>query len=232
MSVEIQSGIWGSAVPTQLPRGLKIGFWFCIAVAIAIVLRRVLALSTPPNSQTPPQLAALDAYFAPHATLTYVHILCSLALVLLLPLLFWHRTRGSIRIEQAFLFLGVMVGGTAYAMSTHAIGGWLERSAVLVFNTLFLASLAMAFFSARRADVEQRQRWALRAIAILLGIATTRPVMGIFFATSHWTGLTPQQFFGIAFWIGFSINTIVIEIWLRGPVSRDEKSLHSSGKLH
>lgn len=205
---------WGSAVPTQVPLGLKIGFWFCIAVAIAIVLRRVLALSTPPNSHTPLQLAALDAYFASHATLTYVHILSSLAFVLLLPLLFWHRTRGSIRIEQAFFFLGVMVGGTAYAMSTHAIGGWLERSAVLIFNTLFLASLAMAFHT-RHGDGEHRQRWMLRAIAILLGIATTRPVMGIFFATSHWTGLKPQQFFGIAFWIGFSLNTVVIELWLR-----------------
>jgi hypothetical protein len=67
----------------------------------------------------------------------------------------------------------------------------------------------------RHGDDEHRQRWKLRAIAILLGIATTRPVMGIFFATSRWTGLKPQQFFGIAFWIGFSINTVVIELWLR-----------------
>jgi hypothetical protein len=29
------------------------------------------------------------------------------------------------------------------------------------------------------------------------------------------THLTPQQFFGIAFWIGFSINTLVMELWLR-----------------
>ncbi|MGA8438076.1 MAG: DUF2306 domain-containing protein [Candidatus Sulfotelmatobacter sp.] len=204
-----------SAVPAYFPRGLRIGFWFCIVVAIAVVLRRVLALSTPPNPHAPPQLAALDTYFASHATLTYIHILCSLAIILLLPLLFWHRTRGSIRIKQAFFFLGVMVGGTAYAMSTHAIGGWLERSAVLTFNTLFLASLAMAFRYTRHGDGEHRQRWTLRAIAILLGIATTRPVMGIFFATSHWTGLRPQQFFGIAFWIGFSLNTVVIELWLR-----------------
>jgi hypothetical protein len=227
MNVEIQPGThkmssvasakegWGSAVPTHFPPGLRIGFWFCIAVAIAIVLRRVLALCTPPNSHAPPQLAALDAYFASHAMLTYVHILCSLAFVSLLPLLFWHRTRGSIRIKQAFFFLGVMVGSTAYAMSTHAIGGWLERSAVLIFNTLFLASLAMAFRYTLHRDGEHRQRWTLRAIAILLGIATTRPVMGIFFATSHWTGLTPRKFFGIAFWIGFSLNTAVIELWLR-----------------
>jgi uncharacterized membrane protein YsdA (DUF1294 family) len=39
--------------------------------------------------------------------------------------------------------------------------------------------------------------------------------MGVFFATSRFTHLTPQQFFGIAFWIGFSINTLTIELWLR-----------------
>ena len=54
-----------------------------------------------------------------------------------------------------------------------------------------------------------------RAVGILLGIATTRPVMGVFFATSSLTHLSPQQFFGIAFWIGFSINAIVIELWLQ-----------------
>jgi hypothetical protein len=27
--------------------------------------------------------------------------------------------------------------------------------------------------------------------------------------------LTPAQFFGMAFWIGFSINTVAVELWLR-----------------
>jgi hypothetical protein len=58
-------------------------------------------------------------------------------------------------------------------------------------------------------------RWITRAIAILLGIATTRPVMGVFFATTRATHLSPEQFFGMAFWIGFSINTLIVELWLR-----------------
>jgi hypothetical protein len=40
-------------------------------------------------------------------------------------------------------------------------------------------------------------RWITRAIAILLGIATTRPVMGVFFATTRATHLSPEQFFGM-----------------------------------
>ena len=203
-----------ASIRMRFPLWLKICFWFCVVIAIAVVIRRVIALSTPVNPDSPPQLAALDAFFSAHATLTYLHILCALAFVLLLPLLFWRRTRGSLLLARSFFFLGFIVGGTAYAMSVHAVGGWLERAAVILFTTLFLASLARAFVYMRRGDRERQQTWMLRAIAILLGIATTRPVMGVFFATSRLTHLTPRQFFGIAFWIGFSINVVVIEIWL------------------
>jgi hypothetical protein len=44
--------------------------------------------------------------------------------------------------------------------------------------------------------------------------------MGIFFTTSRLTGLQPAQFFGIAFWIGFSINMLAVEWWLRGQRRR------------
>ena len=62
--------------------------------------------------------------------------------------------------------------------------------------------------------------WSLRAIAVLLGIATTRPVMGVFFATQRITHLRPDQFFGIAFWIGFTTTYLAGEWYLRRhPVS-------------
>ncbi len=216
MGAQIQASFdVGKREDIRFPVALKIAFWFSIAIAVGAVLRRLFALSTPPSSTAPPQLAALDAYFVSHATLTYVHILCALAFVCLLPLLFWTRTAGARFIERAFFVLGLVVGTTAYAMSAHAVGGWLERAAVLFFNTLFLFALIRAFLYWQRGDQADMQRWTLRAVAVLLGIATTRPVMGIFFATSRLTHLTPQQFFGIAFWIGFSLNAIVIELWLR-----------------
>ncbi|HEY3990585.1 MAG TPA: DUF2306 domain-containing protein [Acidobacteriaceae bacterium] len=204
-----------AGIRAHFPLGLKIGFWACIVIAVAVVIRRIVALSTPPSPGAPPQLTALDAYFSAHATLTYVHILCALAFVLLLPLVFWRRTRDSLLLARTIFPLGLVVGITAYAMSAHAVGGWLERAAVLFFNTLFLFALYRAWSFGRASDRPQQQRWMLRAIAILLGIATTRPVMGVFFATSPLTHLTPQQFFGIAFWIGFSLNTLVMEFWLR-----------------
>lgn len=200
---------------TSFPLPLKIGFWLCMVIAVAVVIRRVVALSTPPNPSAPPQLAGLDAWFSAHAALTYVHILCALAFVVLLPLLFWNRTRASAALERAVFIMGTVVAITAYGMSVYAVGGWIERAAVFFFDTLFLFALYRAWRFARSGDRIQRQRWMLRAVAIVLGIATTRPVMGVFFATAQLTHLTPHQFFGIAFWIGFSFNTIVMELWLR-----------------
>ena len=211
------------------PRVLRIGFWICVVIAVAVVIRRVVALVHPPQSP-PPQMAGLDEGFASHAVLTLAHILPALAFVLLLSFTYFSRYARARWIEQLLFPLGAIVGITAYAMSAYAIGGWTERSAVYFFNSLFLYSLFRAWQYRRSGALQLKQQWLTRAVAILLGIATTRPVMGVFFATSTLTHLKPQQFFGIAFWIGFSINTIAIELWLRSrkhPFQFERTAAHS-----
>jgi hypothetical protein len=202
---------------TSYPRWLKAGFWVCVVIAVAVVLRRVVALAHPAQGASP--IAALDAVFASHAALTLAHILPAMAFVLLAPFVL-SRRYGALWVKRLFYPLGAVVGVTAYAMSVYSVGGWVERSAVLFFNSLFLFSLARAYGLMRRGEAVETMRWTLRAVGILLGIATTRPVMGVFFATSRLTHLEPGQFFGIAFWIGFSINTIAVELWLRSQGGR------------
>jgi hypothetical protein len=203
-----------------VPRWLRIGYWGCVVVSVAVVARRVFALAHPPQS-APPQLAGLDAWFASHAALTLAHILPALAFVVFTPFVYLRRF-ASTEWPERFLFpLGLVVGITAYGMSVFSVGGWLERSAVLFFNSLFLFSLAQAWRH-RNSEKPLKLHWLTRAIAILLGIATTRPVMGVFFATSRLTHLAPKQFFGIAFWIGFSINTAAVELWLRSDLGRSQ----------
>ena len=197
-----------------VPVWLGAGFWVCAVIAVAVVLRRMVALASPSRSG-PAQMAALDAVFASHAALTLAHIVPALLFVLVCPFVVLRRFAGAAWAERLFFPLGAVVGLTAYAMSLYSVGGWVERSAVLFFNSLFLFVLGRAWWYRRLGDSILKRRWVLRAVAILLGIATTRPVMGVFFATSGLTHLGPGQFFGIAFWIGFSINTIVIELWLR-----------------
>jgi hypothetical protein len=188
-----------------------------VAIATAVVLRRLYALAYP-NPAGPPQLAALDIAFANHAALTLAHILPALLFVLLAPFVLLRRDRRWMK--PALLAIGTAVGLTAFAMSAFAVGGRLEQSAVVLFNSLFLYWLWRAYLLDRQGhDRQARPSW-VRCVAILFGIATTRPAMGFFFATSRLTGLQPQQFFGIAFWIGFSINTLAVEWWLRRRLQR------------
>ena len=196
------------------PLWLRTGFWICIGIAVAVVVRRLVELAWP-SQGGPPQMAALDSVFASHTVLTLLHIVPALVLVVLLPLFYSRRFAGAMWVHRLLFVFGAVVGLTAYAMSVFPVEGWLERSAVLFFDSLYLYSLARSFGYMRRGELWLERRWMTRAMAILLGIATTRPVMGIFFATSRLTHLQLAQFFGMAFWIGFSINTIVVELWLR-----------------
>ncbi len=197
----------------SLSGGLRIAYWVCFLIAIAVVVRRVLSMAGAiPAANT--GLGSLDAAFASRAALTLAHVLPALAFVLLTPLVMFRASAVPVWLQRLLFPLGVIVGVTAYAMSSHAIGGWIERSAVLFFNSLFLFALFQAYRFGRGGDSTLQRQWLMRAIWILLGVATTRPVMGVFFATRSLTHLEPSQFFGIAFWIGFSINTIAVECWI------------------
>jgi hypothetical protein len=189
-------------------------------IATAAVLRRTLVLLSPPAAPRTPDLAAMDAVFTAHRTMTLLHILPALCLVLLLP--FWfsprirqNHTTAHHRITQILFALGAFTAITAMVMNTHPIGGTIEVTAILFFDMLFAISLVRSYIFWLRGHIPQHRAWMTRAFAILLGIATTRPVMGIFFATSRLTHLQPHQFFGIAFWIGFSLTWVAGEIYIR-----------------
>jgi hypothetical protein len=198
----------------RAPLALRAAFWISIAIALAVVVRRVFAIAFPSPSG-PPQLAALDTSFASHAALTLAHILPAAVFVLLTPVVLLRAPGRSPWAERTLYVLGAVVGLTALAMSRYPIGGWIEQATVWFFDGWFLVALYRAWRLRREGRREDERRWLLRAVVVLFGIATTRPVMGVFFATSRMTHLTPNQFFGVAFWIGFSINALAIELWLR-----------------
>jgi len=53
------------------------------------------------------------------------------------------------------------------------------------------------------------------AFAIGLAVATIRPIIGLFFATSRFSGLTPYEFFGTALWSGFVLHLMAVEAWIQ-----------------
>jgi len=62
----------------------------------------------------------------------------------------------------------------------------------------------------------------IRAFSVGLAVATIRPIVGMFFATSRFSGLTPREFFGIAFWIGFVLHLIAAEAWIHAALPQQK----------
>jgi hypothetical protein len=196
-------------------------------IGVAIVVRRTIQVVPillngyhPPAVQSPS--SALDDVFARHVILTLIHIVPGLFFVLLGPLQFsstirtryirWHRWSGYV-----FFICGLIIGISALVMSfaMPAIGGLTQATATALFALYFLLSLIKALLHIRSREIALHREWMVRAFSIGMAVATIRPIVGVFFATSRISGLTPFDFFGIAFWIGFILHAIAAEIWIQ-----------------
>jgi hypothetical protein len=217
MNTAAQSLIRDESTPART-RWIWTPFLLLCLIAAAAALRRIFALLGPASPSTSPT-AALDADFAARRALTLLHIVPALAFILLLPAWFAHSVRRHPRaiavITRILLVLGAVIGLTAIPMSFHPVGGINESSASLLYDSLFLFSLARGAWLFHQGRLQLHRTWMMRAIAVLLGIATTRPIVGVFFATQTITHLQPQQFFGTAFWLGFTVTYIAGEAYLR-----------------
>ena len=217
-------------------RAVWYGVIFLALVGVAVAVRRMVHIvpivlhgylpAAAPSNPRLAQFAALDDLFARYPILTLVHIVPGLLFMILGPLQFnptirarnlrWHRLSGRV-----FVVCGLVVGISALAMSFGmlAIGGVNQAAATTVFGTFFLFALCRAFWHIRRGEVALHREWMIRAFAIGLAVATIRPIIGMFFATSPFTGLTPREFFGIAFWIGFVVHLIAAETWIHATAT-------------
>jgi hypothetical protein len=190
---------------------------FLVTIGLLAVARRTYVLLRPPALPGFAPAAALDAGFARHRALTLLHIFPASLFLCLVPLqllpgirqrhLRWHRWSG-----RALIFLGLVVGASALVMShTMAIGGANETAATTLFAVLFLLFLLLGFRSIRQHRVVQHREWMIRAFGVALGVATTRPIVGLFFAIGR---LSPHEFFGTAFWMGFTLTLLAAEVWI------------------
>ena len=196
---------------------------FLAFIGLAVATRRTIVLLKPGTMSSSKNPAMqLDAHFANHATMTLAHILPAMLFMVLGPLQFVrglrakypqvHRWSGRI-----FLTASAAVGVTGLTMAFEkTIGGIDEKAAIALFGTFFLIALAKALWHALRREFAQHRDWMIRGYAIGLAVATIRPIMGTFFATALLRGHAPEpkEFFGTAFWVGFTLQTIAAEIWI------------------
>ena len=209
----------GSAPPLRLKRAMWIAMIVLCLIACAAVVRRIAALAYPPRN-APAQLAALDEAFARRPVLTLTHIVPGLVLVTLMPFQFSRSFRNRhLRahrwIGRSAMALSVVIAISALGLLQDPVGGRIEVACILLFDVFFLFALTKAFRYIRRREIALHREWIIRATSVALGVATVRPIMGVFFATSRITGLSPHDFFGIAFWLGFSLTALAGEFWIR-----------------
>lgn len=219
----------GYKLPVRFVYGVVILLTLIMA---GIVVRRTLQLAPViANGYHPPaakassaivaQLRQTDGLFARYPVLTLIHILPGLLFIVLGLFQFsrsiraryprWHRRSGRV-----VLVCGVITGVTALVMSfaMPSIGGVNQAAATTLFGLFFLLALYKAFRHIRRGNTALHREWMLRGYAIGLAVATIRPIVGVFFATSVFSGLTPHEFFGTGFWIGFVLHLILAEAWI------------------
>jgi uncharacterized membrane protein len=223
--------LWGAVIFLALI-GVAIGARRTLNLLPVVVHGyRPLAVSSNPRLA---QLAGLDDLFRRHPILTLVHIVPGTLFMILGPLQFsstirtrhlgWHRWSGRV-----FVICGLVIGISALVMSFRmpAIGGVNQAAATTLFGSFFLFAVCKAFWHIRRREIVLHREWMIRAFSIGLAVATIRPIVGIFFATSPLTDLTPREFFGIAFWIGFVLHLIAAEAWIRTtPAGRVAEPQH------
>jgi hypothetical protein len=194
-----------------------------VLIGVLIVTRRLIFLNdlNASGKYVPGKSPVPDDGFAAHPLLTLIHIVPGLLFMLLAPLQFVKRLRnGYPKVHRLTGYIvltsGLIIGSTALAMGfTMAIGGIVETLAITVYGTLFLFSLVRAYLYVLGRDFSRHREWMIRAVAIGLAVSTTRPIVGIFFGTSRFTGLTVQQYFGVAFWVAFTLHIIAAEWWIR-----------------
>jgi hypothetical protein len=113
--------------------------WFWIAllplcgIGAAAAIRRIVALATTPLAGSSP-FAGVDAHFDAKTGMTLIHIVPSLAFVLLVPLQFvaslrrqhpkCHQWSGRV-----LMCLGIVAGISAVWLSANPVGGIVEGSA-------------------------------------------------------------------------------------------------------
>jgi uncharacterized membrane protein len=196
---------------------------FLAFLGLAVATRRSIVLLKPGtlSSRNNPA-AALDAHFANQRTLTLAHILPAMLFMVLGPLQFVRSLRSKYPqfhcwSGRTFLTASAVVGVTGLTMAWgKTIGGVDEKAAITLFGTFFLIALAKALWHALRHEFWLHREWMIRGYAIGLAVATIRPIMGAFFAAALIRGHVPEpkEFFGTAFWIGFTLQMIAAEIWI------------------
>ena len=95
---------------------------------------------------------------------------------------------------------------------------------ILFFAVLFAFTLTKAVICAIKRDIAAHREWVIRNFSIGLGIATLRVVYLLFLLISN---MDPMTFFPVTIWLGFGINMVIAEVWIRSTRQKFDRSKQS-----
>jgi uncharacterized membrane protein YozB (DUF420 family) len=218
-------------------RFVKVAGWTVIVLSVMIMLAsgifRMVAMT-----QSPPAVDAFDVRYVQHMLVAFVHIVPGLLFLSLAPLQFikrirqrhlsFHRGLGRVLVICA-LISGVFALVVGFRLPVF--GGISTQSATVFFGAIFLFSLVKAMWHIRRKEVRLHREWMIRAFALAMGVATIR----VFLVPFMELGFSMEEVFGTTFWLGFSVNLLVAEVWInrtRGGDPRGRSTRYSPSPEH
>ena len=99
-------------------------------------------------------------------------------------------------------------------------------AATVVFGMTFLYSLVRAVRHIRRREVALHREWMIRMFSLALAVATIRAVQGL---AQAFLGASLEETFGASFWIAFTLNLGIAEMWIRFTRSRSRSIPAAAG---
>lgn len=200
--------------------------WVAIVLSVSILLVFATIRLVEMTRDLPPTDAFRIRYIR-HPRVALLHMIPGLLFLTLGPLQFIPRVRqrhlGFHRGLGRVLTLCAAVSGLfalIVSFRLPAFGGLSTQAATVFFGVIFLFSLAKAIRHIRRKEVLLHREWMIRTFALAMGAATIRLIVGLFLALSN---RASEEVFGTSFWLGFSLNLLVAEVWIRQTRGRSER---------
>jgi uncharacterized membrane protein len=202
----------------------RIAVWSLLILLMAVVLvfAGIRATTDFPLIMLgrPAEPGSFEERYVAQPWLAYLHIVPGVLYLLGAPFQLSRRFRNRHlrlhrRMGRAVLTMGAASGVFALAFGVpFSYGGFWQAAAAGVFATYFLIALGLAYRAIRSHRIAVHRRWMIRAFAVGLGVGTIRIWIGLFVGFG---GLTLQDAFAPAFWLGLSLHALAAEFWLRRP---------------
>lgn len=165
-----------------------------------------------------------EAFLAHHRVVVHLHVFGAAAALLLGPLQFlprlrgtrprWHRWSGRV-----YLVAGVGVGGlSGLVLAASASGGAVARAGFAALAIAWLTTGAAALWHVRRGDVPAHRRWMSRNFALAFAAVTLRLELPAMVAA----GVPVTVAYAAVAWLCWLPNLLAVESWLarEGGTSR------------